>query len=81
MMQQIDPLRTTTDSEGLINILEVYVDDFIYMSNNTSHSHLLQTSYAILHGVHAILPLSAVTRHNGFDPVVLSKLKTGEGTW
>ena len=51
------------------------------MSNNTSHAHLLQISCAMLHGVHAIFPPPAVTIHNGFDPVALSKLEIEEGTW
>ena len=45
-----------------------------------SHAHLLQISRAMLYGVHAILPPPAVTGHNGFNPVALSKLETVEGT-
>ena len=81
MMQHIDILRTTTDSEGLVTLLEVYVYDFIAMSNNMSHTHLLQISCAILHGIHAISPPPSVTGHNGFEPVVLSKLEKGEVKW
>ena len=51
------------------------------MSNNTSHTHLLQISQAILHGVHALFPHPAVTGHTAFDPVTLSKLETGEVTY
>ena len=80
MVQQIDPLSTTTDSEGLVTILEVYINDLISMSNNMSHAHILQIYRAILYGVHAIFPPPDVTGHNGFDPVALSKLETGEGT-
>ena len=72
VMQYIDPLITTTDSEGLITLIEVYVDDFIAMSNNTSHTHILQISCAMLHGLHAIFPTPSVTGYNGFDPVSLS---------
>ena len=80
-MQQIGPLSTTTDSEVLVTLLEIYSDVFIAMRNNTSHTHLLQISRAILHGVYAIFPTPAVTGHNGFDQVALSKLDTGEVTW
>ena len=80
-MQNIDPLSTTTYSEKLVTLLEVYVNNFIVMINNTSHSHLLQISRAILHGVHVILPPPAATSHNRFDPVALSKLDTGKVTW
>ena len=74
MKQQIDPLSTTTDSEGLVTLLEVYINDFIAMINNTSHARLLQISHAMLHGVHSIFPPPDVTVHNGFNPVALSKL-------
>ena len=80
-MQHIDNLSTTTESEGLVTLLEVYVDEFIAIINNTSHAHLLQIYRAMLHGVHSIFPTPAVTGHNRFDPVVLYKLETGEGTW
>ena len=79
MMKHIDSLSTTTDSDGLVTLLEVYVNDFIAMSKNTSHAHLIQIYRTILHGVHAIFPPPYVTGHNGFDPVALSKLETGEG--
>ena len=81
MMQKIDPLSTTVDNEGLFTLLEVYVDDFISMRNNTSHAHILQVSHAMLHGIHAIFPPPKVTSHKGFDPVDLSKLEKGEVTW
>ena len=81
MMQKMDPLSTTVDNEVLVTLLEVYVNDFIAMSNNTSHTHLLQVSRAMLHGIHAIFPPTEVTGHNGFDPVALSKLEKVEGTW
>ena len=74
MMKHIDSLSTTTDSDGLVTLLEVYVNDFIAMRNNTSHSHILQISRAMLHGVHAIFPRPPITVHNGFNPVALSKL-------
>ena len=35
----------------------------------------------MLHGVHAIFPLPAVTGHNGYDPIAESKLEKGDGTW
>ena len=73
-MQHIDPLSTTTDSDVPVTLLEVYFNDFIAMSNNTSHAHLIQISREILHGIHAIFPPPAVTGHNGFNPVDLYKL-------
>ena len=75
MMQEIDPLIPTVDNEGLVNLLEVYAYDFIVMSNNTSHAHLLQVSSVMLHGIHDIFPPPKVTGHNRFDPAALSKLE------
>ena len=74
MMQKIDPISTRTYSEGLVTLIQVYVDGFIAMSKNTSHTHLLQISCAMLHGIHAIFPPPSVTVHNRFDPVAISKL-------
>ena len=31
MVQQIDPLSNTTYSEGIVNLLELYADEFISM--------------------------------------------------
>ena len=81
MMQHIDTHSTTTESEGIVTLLEVYVDEFIAIINNTSHAHLLQIYRAMLHGVHAISPPPSVTVHNRFNPVALYKLDTGEDTW
>ena len=80
MMQQIYPLITKTGSEGIVTLLEVYVDDFIAMSNNTSHAHLLKIYRTMLHGVHAIFPPPTVTGHNWFNKLALYKLETLEGT-
>ena len=80
-MKQIDPLITTTDSEGLVTLLELYVNDFIAMIKKMSNAHHLQISRAMLHGVHAIFPPPAVTGHNGFGPGALYKQDKGEGTW
>ena len=44
------------------------------------HAHILQISCAMLYDVHDIFPPPAVTGHNEFDPVALSKLETVEGT-
>ena len=80
-MKKIDPLGTIVDNEGLVTLLEVYIDDFIAMSNNTSHAHILQVSRTMLHGIHAIFPPPEVTGHNEFDPVALSKLEKVEVAW
>lgn len=64
-----------------VNLLEVFVDDFIAMTNNNNYQHLQHFSRAIIHGVHSIFPPPHVSGHNGFDPVSKQKLDKGEGNW
>ena len=40
MLQRISKKDVNKHSEGLVTMLEVYVDDFIAMSNDIRHSHL-----------------------------------------
>ena len=69
--------NSTTNTEEI----EVYVDDFIGMTNNTNSNNLTHLSRAILHGIHSFFPPPSVTRHNGEDPISIKKLKEGEGLW
>ncbi len=64
-----------------LNLVEVYVDDFIGCTNNLSTSHLTNMSRAILHGIHSIFPHPDVSGHCGLDPVSQGKLDKGEGLW
>lgn len=64
-----------------INIMEVYVDDFIGGTNILDEAHLTNLSRAILHGVHSIFPPPEVSGHTGEDPVSMKKLKAGDGLW
>ena len=61
--------------------MEVYVDDFIAMTNNINTENLTNWSRAILHGVHSIFPPPSVTGHTGGDPVSIKKLNQGDGRW
>lgn len=58
-----------------ITQMEVYVDDFIAMTNNASSQHLTNWSRSILHGIHSIFPPPLVTQHKGGDPISIKKLK------
>ena len=60
-------------------ILEVYVDDFIGLTNNAQPSHLLRLSRAMLQGAHAISPPPSVTGHCGADPIAEKKLEKLDG--
>jgi hypothetical protein len=68
-------------STGSITFFEVFVDDFIGITNNISQDHLVQVSKAMISGIHSIFPPPEVTTHPGGDPVSEKKLTKGEGTW
>ena len=67
--------------KNTINLVEVFVDDYIAMTNDTSHKNILHLSRAMLHGIHSIFPPTSITGHNGEDPIAQKKLKAGEGIW
>ena len=69
MLQRTARTDLNKHSVGLMTLLEVYVDDFIFMSNDIRHSHLKKLSRAMLHEIHVIFPKPEVTSHNGFEPV------------
>ena len=48
---------------------EVFIDVFIALTDNLTHSHLLQVSRAILCGINAVFLQLDVTCHNGGDPI------------
>jgi hypothetical protein len=47
----------------------------------TNADKLRHLSWAILHAIHSVFPPTAVTRHNGADPIALKKLLAGDGIW
>ena len=55
--------------------VEVYVDDFIAITNDLSEENLTKLSRAILHGIHSVFPPPTVTGHEGGDPVSIKKLQ------
>ena len=81
MLQRISRTDVNKHSEGLVTLLEVYVDDFISMSNDIWHSHLEKLSRAMLHGIHNISPPPEVTGHNGFDPLAEKQMGDSDGIW
>ena len=62
-----------------INLVEVFVDDFIAVTNNLSEEHLMHLSRAMLFGVYLIFPPLEISKHQGEDPISQKKLKQGEG--
>ena len=78
MLKKVDETDTNKHTDGLVNLLEVYVNDFIAVSNNIERPQLLQLSRAMLHGIHAIFPPPEITGHNGFDPIAYKKIVDGD---
>jgi hypothetical protein len=69
--------NSTEDS----TLIEVFVDDFIGMTNKLDKNHLLQISRAMLHGVHSVFPPNEITQHPGGDSIAEKKMDKGEGKW
>ena len=67
--------KSLSTSANKINTTEMYVDDFIAITNNNTQDNIKHMSRAILHGIHSIFPSPQITNHNGGDPVSEKKLK------
>ena len=78
--QQTSPKPSAPDNSST-TLVEVFVDDFIGMTNDISDEHLTKVSRAMIHGVHSVFPPPELSGHNGHDPVSESKLIKGEGSW
>ena len=77
-----EALDRLTAAASFINLMEVFVDDFIGCTkNNASFEHLQHFSRAMLYGVHSIFPPLEVMGHQGQDPISQKKVEQGEGTW
>ena len=70
-----------TDTASFINILEVFVDEFIGMTKNSSQDHLCHFTRIIFIGIHYVFPPPEVLGHQGQDPIFENNLDQGEGTW
>ena len=74
-----DTLHTST--AAFVNLMEVYVDDFIQMAQTTDPKQLEHLAQAMLHAIHAVFPPPEATGHAGEDPIALKKLWQGDGMW
>jgi hypothetical protein len=82
----INPLQWTEEtvedkSANFLQLMEVYIDDFIQLAQTTYPDQLLHLSRAILHGTHSVFPPPSVTGHDGKDPVSLKKLPPTRNYW
>ena len=80
MLQRISRTYVNKHSEGLVNLLEVCVDEFIAMSNDIQNIYLEKLSWAMMHGIQATFPPPKVKGHNWFEPVA-EKMGDGDGIW
>ena len=69
------------DLLNMINLIEVFVDDFIGCTDNLTKEHLLKFTRAMMHGMHSIFSPPSQTGHTGGDPISIKKLKQLEGLW
>ena len=81
MMRNINVEDSNQHNNDLMTLLEVYVEDFIALSNDIRHTHIMSLSHAMLHGIHEFFSPPEVTGHNGFDPIALKKMQDGDGIW
>ena len=69
-----------TATASFINLLEVSVNDFIGMTNNSAQDHLQQFTHGMLIWIHSVFPPLEVSVHHRPDPISKKK-DQGEGTW
>jgi hypothetical protein len=66
---------------NFITLFEVFVENFVGYTNHGSSDHLQKVSQAMIHGIHSIFPPPEISKHNGEDPILESKIAKGEGLW
>ena len=64
-----------------IDIVEVFVDNFIGAINNADLTYLIHLSRCMLHVIIAIFLPYEITQHEGGDSVLEKKQEKGDGTW
>ena len=72
---------TGRQATQFLQMLEVYVDDYLQLAHTRDPAVLRHCSRALLHGIHSVFPPPAISGHNGGDPASVKKLKAGEGLW
>jgi hypothetical protein len=73
--------QPTKPQKHTTTLIEVFVDDFIGVTNNTSIENLTSISRAMLHGIHSVFPPNEITQHPGGDSIAENKIDKGEGKW
>ena len=87
MPPRVDAMRRAAremapkQGKAFLQMLEVYVDDFIQLAQTTDQEELRHLSRALLHGMHSVFSPPSVTGHSGEDSVSIKKLLEGKGLW
>jgi hypothetical protein len=81
MPEQQYQQQKLNDLQSTMTLIEVFVDDFIGCTDDTSTTHLLKLSRAMLHGIHSVFPPPEITGHAGGDPISEKKLDNLDGLW
>ena len=81
MMNKTENTTRLVAAASCVNLLEVFVDDFMAITNNEQPYHLQHFSRAMLHGIHSVFPPPEISGHPGEDPISQKKLAQGDGTW
>jgi len=63
-----------------LQLLEVYVDDFLGLAQVQSHKQLLHSTCAVLHSIHQIFPPASVTKNLMMNPLPLKNFSKGMDT-
>ena len=81
MLKDRTETASSSTPHNAATMVEVYLDDYIGLTNDQSLPHLTKVSRAMLHGIHSIFPPPHISQHNGEDPISEQKSKQGDGTW
>ncbi len=79
----IDDVPMRGRAETPSKLLQVHVDDFCYVATQSKDgAHIPIIRQAAIHGIMAVFPPPAVTKHqDGKEPILASKLLKGDGNF
>ena len=78
-MCDTNTMQTMANVSHTVDLIEVFVNDFIGCTDTATQEHITHFSGAMLHGIHEIFPPPSVTGHSRGDPISEKKLKKLEG--
>jgi len=73
------PLRSPEEVKSLLQLLDVYMDDFLGLMQAPSLQQLKHFMRAVLHGIHKVFSLPGPMDDHNDEPISIKKLKQGNG--